>query len=267
MKKIYFGTNLKMYKNIQQTVDYLKTLANETVELDRKRYELFVIPSYTALPGATESISQKQVILGAQNMAWEEEGQFTGEVSPKMLGELGINLVMIGHSERRHIFHETDDEENKKVICGVKNGFIVLLCIGETDKDKMDGVSSEVLRSQLIRGLKGIKNEDAGKIWIAYEPVWAIGVNGKPASEEYANAKHKVIRECLLEIFGNYGEDVPILYGGSVNPQNANSLIVQPYIDGLFVGRSAWNAKEFAQLIFNTICKLENSNGINDESR
>ena len=190
MKKIYFGTNLKMYKNIQQTVDYLKTLANETVELDRKRYELFVIPSYTALPGATESISQKQVILGAQNMAWEEEGQFTGEVSPKMLGELGINLVMIGHSERRHIFHETDDEENKKVICGVKNGFIVLLCIGETDKDKMDGVSSEVLRSQLIRGLKGIKKEDAGKIWIAYEPVWAIGVNGKPASEEYANAKH-----------------------------------------------------------------------------
>jgi len=260
MKKIYFGTNLKMYKNIQQTVDYLKTLANETAELDRKRYELFVIPSYTALPGATESISQKQVILGAQNMAWEEEGQFTGEVSPKMLEELGINLVMIGHSERRHIFHETDDEENKKVICGVKNGFIVLLCIGETDKDKVDGVSNEVLRSQLIRGLKGIKKEDAGKIWIAYEPVWAIGVNGKPASEEYANAKHKVIRECLLEIFGNYGEDVPILYGGSVNPQNANSLIVQPYIDGLFVGRSAWNAKEFAQLIFNTICKLENLN-------
>ena len=242
MKKIYFGTNLKMYKNIQQTVDYLKTLANETAELDRKRYELFVIPSYTALSSAAESISQKQVILGAQNMAWEEEGQFTGEISPKMLEEIGIRLVMIGHSERRHIFHETD-------------------------KDKMDGVSNEVLRSQLIRGLKGIKKEDAGKIWIAYEPVWAIGVNGKPASEEYANAKHKVIRECLLEIFGNYGEDVPILYGGSVNPQNANSLIVQPYIDGLFVGRSAWNAKEFAQLIFNTICKLENSNGINDESR
>ena len=184
-----------------------------------------------------------------------------------MLEEIGIRLVMIGHSERRHIFHETDDEENKKVICGIKNEFVVLLCIGETDKDKMDGVSNEVLRSQLIRGLKGIKKEDAGKIWIAYEPVWAIGVNGKPASEEYANAKHKVIRECLLEIFGNYGEDVPILYGGSVNPQNANSLIVQPYIDGLFVGRSAWNAKEFAQLIFNTICKLENSNGINDESR
>ena len=267
MKKIYFGTNLKMYKNIQQTVDYLKTLVTETVKLDRKEYELFVIPSYTALSSAAESISQKQVILGAQNMAWEEEGQFTGEISPKMLEEIGIRLVMIGHSERRHIFHETDDEENKKVICGIKNEFVVLLCIGETDKDKMDGVSNEVLRSQLIRGLKGVKKEDARKIWIAYEPVWAIGVNGKPATEEYANSKHKVIRECLLEIFGKEGEDVPILYGGSVNPQNANSLIIQPYIDGLFVGRSAWNAKKFAQLIFSSIDKLEDFHSVNDESR
>ena len=261
MKKIYFGTNLKMYKTIQQTLDYLKGLEQKTKFLNRGECELFVIPSYTALPKATENISQKEIILGAQNMAWEEEGQFTGEISPLMLKEIGINLVMIGHSERRHVFHETDEEENKKVICGLRNGFKVLLCIGETNEEKEVGISNEILRSQLIKGLYGVSKADIKRVWVAYEPVWAIGVNGKPASEEYANSKHKVIRECLVELFGEEGFEIPVLYGGSVNPQNANALIIQPYVDGLFVGRSAWNADDFSSLIkqsleeYNAKCK------------
>lgn len=256
-KKLYFGTNLKMYKNIQQTVDYLEELSQKTKVLNREENELFVIPSYTALPSAVSAVSQKDILLGAQNMAWEEEGQFTGEISPKMLEEINIRLVMVGHSERRHIFHETDDEENKKVLCGLKHGFRVLLCVGETEEEKEKGISDEALRIQLIKGFRGVTEMDVKKLWVAYEPVWAIGVNGKPASAEYANARHKVIRDCLTELFGKESVVIPILYGGSVNPQNADSLIVQSYIDGLFVGRSAWDADRFSKLIFQVLETLQ----------
>lgn len=260
MKKVYFGTNLKMYKNIQQTVDYLKELEKGTELINREEYEFFVIPSYISLPSATNSVSQDKIRIGAQNMGWEEEGQYTGEISPRMLDEISVKLVMVGHSERRHVFRETDEEENKKVLCGLKHGFTMLLCIGETENEKEFGISNEVLRSQLIKGLHCVRKEEVKKIWIAYEPVWAIGVNGKPASEEYANSKHKVIKECLIDIFGECGLEIPVLYGGSVNPQNADSLIKQEYIDGLFVGRSAWNAEQFSSLIFKSIDTLKKHN-------
>ena len=250
MKKIYFGTNLKMYKNIADTKEYLKKLAENTKDISREEIQLFVIPSYTSLPGAVESVDQADVKLGAQNMCWEEQGQFTGEISPLMLQELGLSLVMIGHSERRHVFGETDEMENKKVLCALEHGFTTLLCIGETGEQKDNGISDEVLRSQLKIGFKGVSAEQAKKIWVAYEPVWAIGVNGKPASADYAREKHLVIRQCLEEIFGKEtAAEIPLLYGGSVNPQNANELIVQENIDGLFTGRSAWEADKFDKLI------------------
>ena len=258
MKKLYFGTNLKMYKTIRETVSYLNELTELTADLPRSGLELFVIPSYTTLPAATAIKNRPLVKLGAQNMGWEEQGQFTGEISPLMLQELGLDMVMIGHSERRHVFHETDYEENKKVLCSLKHGFTTLLCIGETEEEKTYGLSDEILRTQLIAGFHGVTKEQAeqyllqGKpqIYVAYEPVWAIGVNGKPASVEYAAEKHLVIRQCLQEIFGEQaGSAVPVLYGGSVNPGNADQLIVQPNIDGLFVGRSAWKAPDFNRLI------------------
>ena len=250
VKKLYFGTNLKMYKDMAMTRDYLTKLAENTKDISREDIELFVIPSYTSLPTAVDCVSQDLVKLGAQNMCWEDQGQFTGEISPLMLQELGISLVMIGHSERRHVFGETDEMENKKILCGLNHGFTTLLCIGETGEQKDAGISDETLRSQLKIGLQAVTQEQSKKLWVAYEPVWAIGVNGKPASTEYAKEKHLVIRRCLQELFGEEaGSQIPIFYGGSVNPGNANELIAQENIDGLFTGRSAWEADAFDALI------------------
>lgn len=248
-KKLYFGSNLKMYKNIQDTVTYLQDLVSYTKDISRDEIELFIIPSYTTLESATKSIDRSYVKLGAQNMCWEEEGQFTGEISPLMLQELGLDLVMIGHSERRHVFRETDVEENKKVKAALNHGLTALLCIGETAEEKNFGISAEVLRTQLKVGFHDVPASQVSNIWVAYEPVWSIGVNGTPASADYAEEMHKVIKSCLLEIFGEDGAKIPVLYGGSVNPGNANELIVQPSIDGLFTGRAAWQADKFNALI------------------
>jgi len=253
MKKLYFGSNLKMYKGIQQTEDYLKELVKLTSDISRDEIELFIIPSYTSLERVGKTIDQKYVKLGAQNMCWEEQGQFTGEISPLMLQEAGIGLVMIGHSERRHVFGETDIEENKKVLCALEHGFKTLLCIGETAEEKEFGISAEVLRTQLKVGFHGVSAEDARNIWVAYEPVWSIGVNGTPASADYAEEMHKIIKATLREIFGDAADEIPALYGGSVNPGNACDLIVQPSIDGLFTGRAAWQADKFNTLIRDAI--------------
>lgn len=248
-KKIYFGTNLKMYKNIKETTEYLQRLAECTRDIGREEMELFVIPSYTTLSSAINCVERGYVKLGAQNMCWEEQGQFTGEISPLMLQELGIDLVMVGHSERRHVFAESDFMENRKVKTSLEHGFTTLLCIGETQEEKEYDISNEVLRTQLKIGLHGVTDEKVGKIWVAYEPVWSIGVNGTPAGAEYAEEKHKVIKAVLQEMFKEKAGEIPVLYGGSVNQDNAEQLIVQPSIDGLFTGRAAWQADAFDRLI------------------
>lgn len=249
MKKLYFGSNLKMYKGTKDTTEYLQSLVELTKDISREEMELFIIPSYTTLSRAVESVDRQYVRLGAQNMCWENQGQFTGEISPVMLEEMGLNLVMIGHSERRHVFRETDAEENKKVKTALDHGFKTLLCIGETAEQKEFGISAEVLRTQLKIGFYGVDVSKVENIWVAYEPVWSIGVNGTPATADYAEEMHKVIKETLAELFGEESKEIPVLYGGSVNPGNANELIVQPSIDGLFVGRSAWKAEDFNKLI------------------
>ena len=256
-KKLYFGSNLKMYKNIQDTVAYLQRMVENTKDISRDEIELFIIPSYTTLESATSKVDRKYVKLGAQNMSWEDQGQFTGEISPLMLKELGLDLVMIGHSERRHVFGETDVEENKKVKAALNHGFTTLLCIGETAEEKKFGISAEVLRTQLKIGFHDVPAKQANNIWVAYEPVWSIGVNGTPASADYAEEMHKVIKNCLREIFGEAADEIPVLYGGSVNPENANELIVQPSIDGLFTGRAAWDADKFNMLIRNAKATYE----------
>lgn len=244
------GTNTKMYKTISQTLDYLTTLQESTNDISREILELFVIPSFTTLYHANQCISQSVIRLGAQNMGWEDEGQFSGEISPLMLQEVGIHLVMIGHSERRHVLGETDIMENKKVLCALRHGMTPLLCIGETGEEKHFGMSDEVLRIQLKIGLQNVMTEQAMALRIAYEPVWAIGVNGTPATKEYAEEKHGVMRQTVEELFGKeVGSKIPLLYGGSVNPENAPELIRMNNIDGLFIGRSAWQAERFASII------------------
>ncbi|MBQ6367157.1 MAG: triose-phosphate isomerase [Erysipelotrichaceae bacterium] len=246
-KKLYFGSNLKMYKNTADTVAYLKALEEKTKDIPN--IQMFIIPSYTTLERASQAVDHNNILIGAQNMCWEDQGQFTGEISPLMLKELGLDLVMIGHSERRHVFGETDVEENKKVLASLKHGFKTLLCIGETAEEKNFGISVEVLRTQLKVGLHGVEEKDLDKVWVAYEPVWSIGVNGTPAKADYAEEMHKEIKKCLNELFGKASKNIPVLYGGSVNPTNADELIVQKHIDGLFTGRAAWDAEKFDLLI------------------
>lgn len=248
--KIYLGTNTKMYKTIRQTNAFLRELTEKTADIHPEELELFVIPSFTALDAAHRCVEGKHLRLGAQNMGWEEEGQFSGEISPIMLKEVGAEIVMIGHSERRHILLETNEMENKKVLCALRNGLTSLLCIGETYEEKIQGISNEVLRTQLKIGLQGVHASQAQNLWIAYEPVWAIGVGGVPATREYAQEKHGVIRQCLCELLGDAaGAKVPLLYGGNVNRENAAELIQAKNIDGLFIGRNAWNAAQFASII------------------
>ena len=250
LDKLYIGTNTKMFKTASETVDFLGKLDKLTSNISRDILELFVIPSYTSLNDARKTVDSSRIKIGAQNMGWEDRGQFTGEISPLMLKETGIDLVMIGHSERRHIFGEQDFEENLKAVSAVRHNFTALLCIGETEKQKESGISDETLRTQIKCGLKDFTEEMISRLWVAYEPVWAIGVNGKPASAEYADEKHVVIKECLREIFGKEsGGDIPVLYGGSVNNTNAVELIKKKNIDGLFIGRSAWDADNFNRII------------------
>ncbi|WP_321005857.1 triose-phosphate isomerase [Hungatella sp.] len=249
MKKIYFGSNLKMYKTAADTVAYVKELFRLTEKLDRSQIGLFIIPSYTALMAVSDAVPHESIMIGAQNMYWEEKGQFTGEISPVMLEELKVNLVMIGHSERRHIFGETDFLTNQKVKAALRHGFTALLCVGETGEEKEYGISEEVLRRQLKIGFHGVGSEDAGKIIVAYEPVWSIGEKGIPASSEYAESMHRIIHQTLENIFGEKGTAIPVLYGGSVNRNNVDCLIRQHSVDGLFVGRAAWQAEAFASLI------------------
>jgi triosephosphate isomerase len=249
LSKLYIGTNTKMYKTIADTVGFLTELAELTADVDREVLELFVIPSFTALESARASVPRERIKIGAQNMCWEDQGQFTGEISPLMLKEIGIDIAEIGHSERRHVFGESDLAENQKVLAALRHGLTPLLCVGETLEQKQLGVSDEYLSIQLKVGLSGVTRQQAGNLWVAYEPVWAIGVNGIPASAEYAEAKQEVIKRVLGDLFGDAAAKIPVLYGGSVNPGNAVELIQQPNIDGLFIGRSAWEAKAFNQII------------------
>ena len=249
MKKLYLGTNTKMYKTIKDTCEYLERLKALTAEIP-KAVELFVIPSYNSLSRAGEILQDSRIRLGAQNMCWEDVGQFTGEISPRMIRETGAQIIEIGHSERRHVFRETDEEENRKVKTALREGFTALLCIGETSEEKKAGISDEILRIQLKKGLSGISLNGSSRLWIAYEPVWAIGTKGIPASPAYAADRHRAIRETLCGLFGcAEGQEIPILYGGSVNQENACGFLQLENVDGLFIGRSAWEANSFSQII------------------
>lgn len=250
LDKLYLGTNTKMYKTISDTAAFLSRLDELTGDLSPDILELFVLPSYTALDAAVKAAARGHIKIGAQNMGYEDAGQFTGEISPLMLREIGIHMVMAGHSERRHVLMETDFDVEKKITKALEHGFTPLLCVGETLEQKTYGLSDEVLSTQLKIGLHAVPPSQASQLMVAYEPVWAIGVHGIPADEQYAEEKHKVIKKVLAQLFGkSIGSDIPVLYGGSVNPRNAGPLIQMPHIDGLFIGRSAWDADRFHGII------------------
>ena len=248
-KKIYFGTNTKMYKTIKDTVEFVSQLQELTKDISREDMQLFVIPSYTTLRDANEAKDEDLLMVGAQNMGWEEQGQFTGEISPLMLQEVGTDIVMIGHSERRHVLGETDEEENKKVLCALNHNFTTLLCVGETGEQKDYGISEEVIRIQLKKGLYGVTTEQTKKLWIAYEPVWAIGT-GKTATADQAQEIHAFIRKTIADKYGKeVAENTSILYGGSCKPSNAAELFAKPDVDGGLIGGAALKADSFMGII------------------
>lgn len=257
-KTLYFGSNLKMYKTAAETAAYVEGVANLTADLESTPVTRFLIPSFTSLPAAGAK-AHSGLLLGAQNMHWEDNGQFTGEVSPRMLQELGfVRIIEIGHSERRHVFHETNYECNRKVLSALAHGFTALLCVGETAEEKEFGVSDEVLAMQTKIGLAGVPAEAIAdsRVWLAYEPVWAIGVGGKPADPDYVALRHARIRQTICQLYPSAGSGAPILFGGSVNSSNTNSYIQLDDVDGLFVGRAAWEAETFNALLRQVLAEL-----------
>lgn len=250
-RKPLIAGNWKMYKGIKETEDFLKELLNSINTEIFERVEIAVCPPFTSLHIASQILKGSEISLGAQNVFYEKEGAFTGEISPLMLKELGVRYVIVGHSERRKIMGENDEMIAKKVRSVIDEGMIPILCVGETLEEREKGIERKVVEKQIVEGLKFVKEED--EFVIAYEPVWAIGT-GKTATPEIAGEMHGFIRKKVGEIF-NHEKSVKIriLYGGSIKPENIESLISHPEIDGGLVGGASLKKDSFMSIIKNSI--------------
>ncbi|WP_421592592.1 triose-phosphate isomerase [Shinella sp. M27] len=245
-RNFWVGTSWKMNKTLAEAKVFAEGL--KAADSGRNpRIQRFVIPPFTAVREVKALLADTSVKVGAQNMHWADEGAWTGEVSPVMLKDCNLDLVELGHSERREHFGETDETVGLKTEAAVRNGLVPLICIGETLADRESGRADEVLARE-VRGALG-KLQGAQKqaeILLAYEPVWAIGENGIPATADYANARHAEIAKVAEDVLGRR---IPCLYGGSVNPGNCEELIACPDIDGLFIGRSAWKVEGYLDIL------------------
>jgi triosephosphate isomerase (TIM) len=247
MRKKVIAANWKMYKTPDQTReffrDFLPLVANHT------RDEVVVCPPFVDLPAAVESAKGSNIAIGAQNVHWKEEGAFTGETSAKQLLAIDIHWAIIGHSERRQYFGETDDTVNLRLKTALEAGLTPICCVGEVLEEREAGATEDVLRRQCVRAFNAISARKAAKLIIAYEPVWAIGT-GKTATPEIAAEAHAVIRHEAGRIFGEeFAASLRILYGGSVKPENASALMAQEEIDGALVGGASLDPKSFANIV------------------
>ncbi len=216
--------------------------------------EVMIAPPFTALPVVAEALVGSQVMLGAQNCCWAEQGAFTGEISPLMLKELACAMVILGHSERRHLFHEENAMINQRLRGVMSHGLIPILCIGETLAQRQGGETMAVLEEQLRQGLRQVTIDDPARLVIAYEPVWAIGT-GQTATTQQAQEAHAFVRGILADIFEkDVATEIRILYGGSVKSDNVDALMNQLDIDGALVGGAALQISSFERIIhYNTI--------------
>ena len=245
MKTPWIGTSWKMNKTRAEARAFAETL--QASAFARAEYvQPFVIPPFPSIADVADILSGTRVKVGAQNMHWETHGAWTGEVSPLMVKDCGATLVELGHSERRTHFGETDETVAKKVAAAVKHGLIALVCIGDTLSEYEAGATADVLARQTRYALRDVTTNAPGRVIIAYEPVWSIGEGGIPANPEFANAQHKKLKQLTADITG---VPLPILYGGSVNPRNCCDLAAMSDIDGLFIGRSAWDAQGFIGIL------------------
>jgi len=241
------AANWKMYKTPAQTSEFFRNFL--PMVSGHTRDEIVVCPSFLNLPAAIEAVKGSNVAIGGQNVHWKEEGAFTGETSAAQLLAVGATHVIIGHSERRQYFGETDDTVNLRLKAALEAGLVPICCVGEVLEEREAGLTDDVLRRQCVRAFHALSAKKAAKLIVAYEPVWAIGT-GKTATPELAAEAHAVIRREATEIFGEgFAEKLRILYGGSVKPENASSLMSQEEIDGALVGGASLDPKSFAAIV------------------
>ena len=250
MRTPLIAGNWKMFKTHLEGMVVVQQLAHELAGHDFDKVEVVVCPPYTALRTIQTLIDSDryQFGLGAQNMHVEKEGAFTGEVSPVMLKALDVAYVILGHSERREIFGETDDGVRDKVRAAFAHGLTPLVCCGETDTEREDGQTDAKVERQIRAAFEGLSADKARSTAVAYEPIWAIGT-GKTATPEDAQKTISYIRGVLANLYGNVSEDIRILYGGSVKSGNAAALTSQPDIDGALVGGASLDGAEFAAIV------------------
>lgn len=252
MKTIYIGTSWKMNKTLSEALLFCQELETKLPKNLHKNIQPFIIPPFTVVRNVTDYIKTKQIncLTGVQNMHFADAGAYTGEISPLMVKDTGAYLVEMGHSERREFFGETDETVHNKVQAALKYGLKPLVCIGDSSQDKAWGTSADVVSKQMKAAIAGLNEEQIQQVIIAYEPIWAIGERGVPATAQEAESIHHHLRNVLIERYGEaVATKIAILYGGSVNPQNCVELIQQPNIDGLFIGRSAWQAEGFCNIL------------------
>lgn len=247
MRRPIFSANWKMFKTARQTREFFRSFAPEVEGFDDR--EVIIAPPFTSLAAAVEATSDYTIDIAAQNMYFAPEGAFTGEISAEMIKETGATSVILGHSERRHVFGESDTDINKKLHVAVDSGLRPIFCVGELIEDREAGKTNDILRQQISAGLQGFDSSNVLNMVIAYEPVWAIGT-GKTATPEIAQETHLFIRELLTEIFNSeISQGIRILYGGSVKPGNIKELMAKDDIDGVLVGGASLEPESFASIV------------------
>jgi triosephosphate isomerase (TIM) len=247
MRKKLMAANWKMYKTPDQTREFFRNFL--PLISGHERDEIAICPPDIDLAAALDSAKGSNIAIGAQNVHWKPEGAFTGEISTAMLLALGVTHVIIGHSERRQYFCETDDTVNLRLKAALEAGLTPICCVGEVLEEREAGLTDDVLRRQCVRAFHALSAKKSSKLVVAYEPVWAIGT-GKTATPELAAEAHAVIRREATEIFGEeFAAQLRILYGGSVKPENASALMAQEEIDGALVGGASLDPKSFAAIV------------------
>ena len=245
MRTPIIAGNWKMNNTIAEAIKLIEEIKTNSLNND---VEAVVCVPFTVLTDVKRAIGESNIKLGAQNMHWEENGAFTGEISPSMLNEIGIHYCIIGHSERRQYFNETDETVNKKIKSALSHDIKPIVCVGETLEEREANKAEEIVKNQVIKAFEGIDSKDLEKFVIAYEPIWAIGT-GKTASSEDANAMCKFIRETIGELYNDKKDIVRIQYGGSVKPGNIKELMEKSDIDGALVGGASLKADDFVKLV------------------
>lgn len=249
MRKKLIAGNWKMYKTTAEALRFAVELKNILTTTPEDGIGAAICAPFTQLAALTESLAGSGIETGAQNMHFKEEGAYTGEISAAMLAEIGVTYCIIGHSERRQYFAETDETVNKKLHTAFEYGLVPIFCLGETLEQREKGEEFDVVSSQVEAGLAGLSAENVNRLVIAYEPVWAIGT-GRTASDEQAEEMCAFIREEAGRLYGGITEEkIRIQYGGSVNPENAKGILSMPNIDGALVGGASLHPEKFMEII------------------